>query len=62
MTSHKLSKDMGLQNDANLEIMWVSLFQNVIGSFMYAMVCTRPDIAQVMGVVNQFMANIKQSH
>ncbi len=53
---------MGLQNDANLEIMWVSLFQNVIGSFMYAMVCTRPDIAQVMGVVNQFMANIKQSH
>jgi hypothetical protein len=62
MTSHKLSKDMGLQNDANLEIMWVSLFQNVIGNFMYAMVCTRPDIAQVMGVVNQFMANIKQSH
>jgi hypothetical protein len=53
MTSHKLSKDMGLQNYANLETMWVSLFQNVIESFMYAMVCTRPDVAQAMGFVNQ---------
>jgi hypothetical protein len=42
--------------------MWVSLFRNVIGSFMYAMVCTRLDIAQAMGVVNQFMANLQQSH
>jgi hypothetical protein len=32
MTNCKLSKDMGFQNDANLEIMWVIPFQNVIGS------------------------------
>jgi hypothetical protein len=62
MTNHKLSKDMGLQDDANLEAMWVSLFQNVIGNFMYAMVCKRLDIAQAMGGVNQFMANPKKSH
>jgi len=62
MTNHKLSKDMGLQNHANLKAMWVNLFQNVIGSFMYVMVYTRLDIAQAMGVVNQFMVNPKQAH
>jgi hypothetical protein len=52
MTNCKLLKGMGLQNDANLEIMWVIPFQNVIGSFMYAMVCTKLDIAQVVGVTS----------
>jgi hypothetical protein len=28
------------------------LFLNDIGSFMYAMVCIRPNIAHAMGVVN----------
>jgi hypothetical protein len=52
MTNCKLLKGMGLQNDANLEIMWVIPFQNVIGSFMYAMVWTKLDIAQVVGVTS----------
>ncbi len=45
MTNYKLLKDMGLQDDANLEIMRVIPFQNVIGSLMYAIICTRPNIA-----------------
>jgi hypothetical protein len=45
MTNCKLSKDMGLQSDANLKIMQAILFQNAIGSFMYAMVCIGLDIA-----------------
>jgi ATP-binding cassette subfamily B (MDR/TAP) protein 1 len=57
MTFCKLSKDMGIQNDVDLEVMWVIPFRNVIGSFMYAILCTRHDIAQAMGVVNQFMVN-----
>jgi len=52
MTNYKLLKDMGLQSDVYLEIMRVILFQNVIGSFMYAMVCVKPNIAHAMGVVN----------
>jgi len=28
-----------------------------IGSLMYAMVCTRPDIAHAVGVVSRFMSN-----
>ncbi len=45
MINCKLSKDMGPQNDVDLETMQAILFQNDIGSFMYAMVCTRFDIA-----------------
>jgi hypothetical protein len=58
MTNYKLSNDMGLQSDANFETMWAISSQNVIGSFMYAMVCTRSNIAQVGGLVNQIMANL----
>jgi len=52
MTNYKLLKDMGLQSDVYLEIMRAILFQNGIRSFMYAMVCIRPDITYAMGVVN----------
>jgi hypothetical protein len=59
MTNCKLSKDIGLQNDVNFETMWPISFQNVIGSFMYEMVCIKLDIAhQAVGVVSQFMANL----
>jgi len=45
-----LPKDMGPQNDANLEGMWVILFQDVIGNLMYAIVCTRLDIVRQQGL------------
>ena len=32
-----------------------------IGSLMYAMVCTRPNIAHVMGVVSKYMSNLKKT-
>ncbi len=47
MTNYKLLKDMGFQSDVNLEAMQAILFQNATGSFMYAMVCVRLDIAHV---------------
>ncbi len=34
----------------------------LLGSFMCEMVCTRHDIANAMGVVNQFMVNLGRSH
>uniref|UniRef100_A0A3Q7IX76 Reverse transcriptase Ty1/copia-type domain-containing protein n=1 Tax=Solanum lycopersicum TaxID=4081 RepID=A0A3Q7IX76_SOLLC len=33
-----------------------------VGSLMYAMVCTRPDIAHVVGVVSRYMANPGKEH
>uniref|UniRef100_A0A2N9IW04 Integrase catalytic domain-containing protein n=1 Tax=Fagus sylvatica TaxID=28930 RepID=A0A2N9IW04_FAGSY len=40
---------------------YVRQFANV-GSLMYAMVCTRPDIAPAVGVVNRFMVNLGKVH
>ncbi|GKE22844.1 retrovirus-related pol polyprotein from transposon TNT 1-94, partial [Tanacetum coccineum] len=34
----------------------------LIGSVMYAMVCTRPDIAHAVGVVSRFMSNPGREH
>lgn len=59
MTNCELLKDIGIQSDVDLEAMQVIPIQNVIESLMYAMVCTRLDIAYVVGVVNQFKGNLR---
>ena len=33
-------------------------YASTIGSLMYAMVCTRPDIAHGVGVVSRYMNNL----
>jgi len=35
---------------------------SVVDSLMNAMMCTRPDIAQAMGVVSRFMAGLVESN
>ena len=35
---------------------------SAVGNLMYAMVCTRPDIAQAVGVLSQIMANLGRVH
>ncbi|CAM8953748.1 unnamed protein product [Rhodiola kirilowii] len=37
-------------------------YASAIGSLMYAMVCTRPDIAHAVGVVSRFMGNPGKKH
>jgi hypothetical protein len=37
-------------------------FQNVDESFMYVMVCTKPNTVGVLGIVNQFMLNLGHLH
>lgn len=32
-------------------------YASVVGSFMYAMICTRLDIAHIMSVVSRYMTN-----
>ena len=38
------------------------LYSLVVGSLMYAMVCTRLDIAHVVGVVSRYMNNRGKEH
>ena len=37
-------------------------YSSAVGSLMYAMVCTRPDIAHVVGVVSRFLENPGKEH
>ena len=37
-------------------------YSSVVGSLMYAMVCTKPDIAHPVGVVNRFLTNHGKEH
>ena len=37
-------------------------YASAIGSLMYAMVCTRPDIAHAMGVLSRFMSKPEKEH
>ena len=37
-------------------------YASLVGSLMYAMVYTRPDIAQAVGVLSRFMANLGRVH
>ena len=37
-------------------------YASALGSLMYAMVCTRPDIAHAVGVFSRFMSNPGKEH
>ena len=37
-------------------------YSSTVGSLMYAMVCTRLDIAHVVGVVSKYMDNLGKEH
>ena len=37
-------------------------YSSAVGSLMYAMVCTRPDIAHAVGVVSRYMNDLGNEH
>ena len=39
-----------------------SLFRQMIGSIMYLMIWTRPDLAAAVSIISQFSANPMQEH
>ncbi|WVY93468.1 hypothetical protein V8G54_032556 [Vigna mungo] len=57
LASHfRLSKDQSPQTKEEEEIMAKIPYASAIGSLMYAMVCTRPNIGYAVGVVSRFMS------
>ena len=54
----KLSSRLSPTNDEEREYMAKVPYANAIGSLMYAMVCTRPDISQVVSVVCMIRARV----
>ena len=58
----KLSKEQSLKIEEKRDHMSKVPYASAIGSLMYAMVCTRPDIAHAMGVVSRFMSRPGKQH
>jgi hypothetical protein len=57
-TNHfKLTKEMHPKTHEQIEYMSRVPYSSTIGSVMYVMVCTRPDIPHVVGVVSRYMNN-----
>ena len=59
---YKLSSSMCPSNEAQRMEMSRVPYASAVGSLMYAMICTRPDIAHAIGMVSRFMANPGQEH
>jgi hypothetical protein len=53
----KLTKEMCPKTQENIEYISRVPYSSTVGSLMYAMVCTRQDIAHVVGVVSRYMNN-----
>lgn len=53
----KLSSKQSSTSEKEKEEMKTAPYASAVGSLMYAMVCTRSDIAYTVGVVNCFLAN-----
>ena len=58
----KLSTDQCPKSEEDAEEMTHVPYASAVGSLMYAMVCTRPDIAQAVGVLSRFMSNPGKEH
>ena len=58
----KLTREQSPKTDKDREEMTKVPYASAVGSLMYAMVCTRPDIAHAVGVVSRFMSNPGREH
>ena len=63
LASHfHLSKDQSLETEEEREFMAKVPYALAIGSLMYTMVYTRPNIGYAVGVVSKFMSNPSKAH
>ena len=58
----KLSSKQSPTSEKEMEEMKKISYSYVVGSLMYAMICTRLDIAYAVGVVSRFLANPGNEH
>ncbi|KAG8492333.1 hypothetical protein CXB51_009816 [Gossypium anomalum] len=63
LASHfKLSAQLSPSTNTEREYMLQVPYSNSVGSLMYAMVCTRPDISQAVSIVSRYMHNPGKGH
>ena len=63
LASHfKLSAQLSPSTNTEREYMLQVPYSNAVGSLMYSMVCTRPDISQAVSIVSRYMHNPGKGH
>ena len=58
----RLSKEMCPKTQEEIKYMSKVPYSSVVGSLMYSMVWTRPDIAHAVGFVSRYMNNPSKEH
>lgn len=58
----RLSKEQSPKNDEERIEMLKIPYSNAVGSLMYSMTCTRPDLAFAMSVISRYMSDPGKSH
>jgi transposase InsO family protein len=61
-SNFKLTKSSAEVNEREKQEMETVPYQSAVGSLMYAMTCTRPDIAFAVSTVSRFCSNYNSSH
>ena len=58
----RFSKGQCPHNDIKRDQMKSVSYSSVMGNLMYVQVCTRPDIAFVVGMLGRYLSDPSQSH
>jgi hypothetical protein len=58
----KLSSTQCPVTDEDVEYMFRVLYSSVVGSLMYAIICSRPNFSYAMSLVSRYMANPGKEH
>jgi hypothetical protein len=58
----KLTKEMCPKRLEEIEYISRVPYSSIVGSLMYTMVCTRPDIVHAVGIVSRYMKNPGKEH
>jgi hypothetical protein len=59
---NKFSLDQCVKIELEKSEMHQILYASLIGSFMYAQVCTRPDITYITGMLGRYLSNPGMNH
>jgi hypothetical protein len=62
MSLEKLSSDMSPASKEEEEHMAMVPYRSAVGSMMYLMICSRPDLATAIGILSQYMASPGPQH
>ena len=58
----RLSGSQCPKNEEEIEKMSKVPYASAVGCLMYAMVCTKPDLAHAVNIVSRYMENLRREH